>query len=127
LNISVFNNSNDTLLSGETIDVSYSLNSGTAVNEVITLISDLLLDSTVDYSFTSTLDLTITPNNIIDVNCSLPIDVNTSNDTLSVDIDAIGYPSFTLGDDIYTTNPVGIVLTAPAGYASYLWHLKDFL
>lgn len=121
LNISVLNNSEDTLLAAETIDVSYSLNGGVSVNEVITLASDLLPGNTVDYSFTSTLNLTTSTTHNIEVSCAIPIDVNNANDNLSVDIDAVGYPEFTLGDDIYTTNPVGTILTAPGGYPSYEW------
>ncbi|HAF30732.1 MAG TPA: hypothetical protein DCG75_16945 [Bacteroidales bacterium] len=121
LNISVLNNSEDTLLASETIFVSYSLNGSTSVNEIITLAADFLPGTTVDYSFTSMLDLTTATTHNIEVSCVYPNDVNVANDNLSVDIDAVGYPSFSLGEDIYTTNPVGTVLSAPGGYASYEW------
>jgi hypothetical protein len=121
LNITILNNSEDTLLTNETIDVSYSLNGGIAINEIITLAADFLPGTTVDYSFTSTLNLTTATTHNIEVSCAYPNDVNVANDNLSVDIDAVGYPSFSLGEDIYTTNPVGTVLSAPGGYASYEW------
>ena len=121
LNITVLNNSEDTLLTDDTINLSYSLNGGTAVNEVLTLLGDLLPGTTVDYSFTSTLDLTTLSTHNLEVSCAIANDVNTTNDTLSIDVDAVGYPSFTLVSDIYTTNPVGTILTGPSGYSSYLW------
>lgn len=43
------------------------------------------------------------------------------NDTLSVTIEVFGTPVVDLGEDIYTTQPLNVVLDAGAGHASYLW------
>ena len=43
------------------------------------------------------------------------------NDTLSVTVDVFGTPVVDLGEDIYTTQPLNVVLDAGAGHSSYLW------
>ncbi|MEE4177196.1 MAG: T9SS type A sorting domain-containing protein [Bacteroides sp.] len=43
------------------------------------------------------------------------------NDTLSVTVEVFGTPVVDLGEDIYTTQPLSVVLDAGAGHASYLW------
>lgn len=117
----VINNSQDTLLSGELIDINYSLNGGAAVNETLELSENLLPGSTVDYSFTATANLSSASNHSIKVTVARTIDVNDVNDTLSVNINEVGYPSFDLGDNILTTTPVGTVIAGPTGYDSYEW------
>lgn len=43
------------------------------------------------------------------------------NDTLSVSVAVYGVPQLDLGEDIYTTQPLNVVLDAGPGHASYLW------
>ena len=121
LNISIQNNSQDTLLAGETVDISYWLNGAAGSTETLTLNTDLHPDSTADYTFSSTIDLSSDTEHTIKVSCSRAIDVNDSNDTLEVTIQEMGYPEVNLGDDIYTTDPVGTILSVPAEYDTYLW------
>ncbi|MFC2096663.1 T9SS type A sorting domain-containing protein, partial [Bacteroidota bacterium] len=121
VDVSVINNSQDTLLTGGSINLSYSLNGGASVDEILVLSRDLKPDSIVDYTFTATCDLTSQLSHNLKITCSRIIDVNDINDTLSVNIAEAGYPDFSLGDDILTTNPVGTVINGPVSYASYEW------
>ena len=43
------------------------------------------------------------------------------NDTLSVSVEVYGTPVVNLGEDIYTTEPLNVVLDAGQGHSSYLW------
>ncbi|MGE0089791.1 MAG: T9SS type A sorting domain-containing protein [Bacteroidales bacterium] len=118
--VEVINTCSDTLLSGETIEVSYKLGSGSLVTENHILGADLLPDSTVQHTFAGTIDLTTASSYDFKVFAKSTIDVH-MDDTVSVNIIESGYPVIDLGDDLYLANPVGTVITAPAGFDSYLW------
>lgn len=118
--VKILNTCSDTISAGETIEVGYKLGTGNMVTENHVLVSDLLPDSTVNHTFAATVDLSTETGYSFKVFARSALDVYL-DDSVSVNILEAGYPSFELGDDIYITNPVGTVLSAPVGYASYLW------
>lgn len=68
-------------------------------------------DESTDHSFTMWIDW--------------PIDHYTENDTANIVVHQYPHPdSFSLGDDIYTTKADTLTISAPSGYATYLWNDK---
>lgn len=120
VNFDIINNSLDTLLSGETINVSYILNSGSPVNESFNLLIDSLKPSeTVNYTFTQTANLSANQVHELKLFAELAsIDVET-NDILTQNVD-YQKPTFDLGADVNTGN-TQYTIDAGAGYDIYEW------
>ncbi|MDX9694645.1 MAG: hypothetical protein RBT49_02540, partial [Bacteroidales bacterium] len=117
--IGVINNSSDTLLAGETINVSYKLNAGALVNESFNLTDSLHPDEVVNYQFVQTANMQANQLHTLKLYAELAsIDVF-DNDTLTRTVD-VQKPDLDLGDDINTTEDQ-VTLDAGAGYTSYLW------
>jgi hypothetical protein len=120
VSIDIINSSLDTLLFGETINVSYTLNSGTPVNESFNLQADSLKPSeTVNYTFTQTANLSANQVHELELFAELAsIDVET-NDILIQNVD-YQKPTFNLGTDVNTGN-TQYTIDAGAGYDIYEW------
>lgn len=119
VNVDVINNSQDTLLTGEPINISYTLNAGTQVNESFTLSETLLPDHHVYYTFTQTADLSANQVHEFELFAQLAnIDVN-ADDAITLQVD-FQRPILDLGPDI-NTGAAEHTIDAGAGYASYLW------
>lgn len=119
--IGVTNYSEDTLQIGEEVEVGYRLNSGSYVSQLFNLSKTLHPDSTEVFEMTATVDLSADQVHEFKIFAKLTdIDVNIE-DTTTVNVEAVDYPSFSLGADIYDVNPVGTVLNGPVGYAVYEW------
>lgn len=121
VSIGVTNNGADTLLINEPVEVGYRLNSGTYVSESFALTQTLYPNSTEIFTMTEPVDISALQVHEFKLFAKLTnIDVET-NDTTTINTEAIGYPSFSLGEDIYAANPVGIPINGPVGYAIYEW------
>lgn len=70
-----------TLLAGSTFNVTYILDGGGPVTELVTLPANLTTNSTYTYSFTATADLSVAGAHTIDATVALLGDINASNDT----------------------------------------------
>lgn len=73
-----------------TFDATFILNNGTPVTENVMLPPVFNNGSLISYTFSSTADLSITGNYILDAYINLPSDINRSNDTISSQV--ISYP-----------------------------------
>lgn len=71
------------ITSGTSIPVSYTINGGGAINENLVLTSDLGGSATVDYTFTTTTDMSVAGSYILTASVSLPTDTNAANNTIS--------------------------------------------
>ncbi|NOQ28450.1 MAG: T9SS type A sorting domain-containing protein [Bacteroidales bacterium] len=119
VNIDIINNSLDTLLIGELIDVSYILNSGSPVNASFNLTEDLYPDSIVNYTFSQTADLSNNQVHELELYAELAsIDVE-PNDIITRNVD-YQKPTFDLGSDV-NIGTTQYTLDAGAVYSSYLW------
>ncbi len=119
VNMDVINNSQDTLLLGDQINVNYVLNSGSPVSESFTLTDSLKPGETVNYTFTQTADLSTNQEHQIDLFAErAAIDVET-NDDISSTVDYLT-PVYDLGGPV-TEGGTEYTIDAGAGYTDYLW------
>lgn len=119
VNMDVVNSSQDTLLIGDQINVSYVLNSGSPVNESFALTDSLKPGETVSYTFTQPANLSANQEHHFDLFAERnAIDVET-NDDISVSVDYLT-PDYDLGGPI-TEGGTEYTIDAGVGYASYLW------
>ena len=94
--ITIKNNGTNPILSGTMIPISYQINAQPVVNETLTLITDLLVGTTINYTFTQKADLSAvaTYNFVIKVNLATDILLDNNSNTTSVKNIAI--PTFTI-------------------------------
>jgi len=85
-----------------TIPVSYVINAGAPVNEIITLGSTLLTNSTLNYTFSTQANLSVPGTYTFDATCNLAGDINASNNPFN------GYSV------VNTANSVGGTITGPS-------------
>ncbi len=71
------------LPAGSTFNVSYTINAGAPVTELVTLASNLLTNSTLNYTFTTQANLSIAGSYTFDATCALAGDINPSNDAFT--------------------------------------------
>ncbi|MBS3770812.1 MAG: hypothetical protein KGY69_11225, partial [Bacteroidales bacterium] len=125
LTIEVTNNGADTLQSGSQIPVGYQVYGGdlnTVISDTIILSSNLLPESTIQYTFSNTLDMSVTDVYDFTVYTNYPNDAASGNDTLNQQVENYGYPQIDLGPDtLFTAQPDTLELDPGSGYASYLW------
>jgi hypothetical protein len=94
------------LTAGTSFDVSYTINAGAPVTELIVLASTLLPDSTYDYTFVTQADLSVPGAYAFDATVSIPGDINPANDAFT-------------GYEVVNTAPSdGGTLTGPASPAT---------
>ena len=120
--VSVKNYSQDILLTGTVIPVGYILEGEAPVEENYTLLSDLNPSGIVNVTFAAKVDVEEIKTHKFKLYTAFNLDVAASNDILVDAIKTFGYPVVDLGDDIYTTEPETVVLTATAGYNNYIWN-----
>ncbi len=119
VNIDVVNNSSDTLLIGETIDIRYILNSGSLVSESFNLADTLFPAETVNHTFTQQADLSVNQVHELKVFAKLSNNDVEVDDTITSNVD-YQKPIFDLGDDV-NVGTEEYTITAETGYSSYLW------
>lgn len=119
VSMDVVNSSQDTLLIGDRINVSYVLNSGSPVNESFTLADTLKPGETVSYTFSQKANLSANQEHQFNLFAERDaIDVET-NDDISTIVDYLT-PDYDLGIPV-TWGGTEYTIDAGAGYASYLW------
>lgn len=72
-----------TLTAGTSFNVSYTINAGAPVTELLTLGSNVLTNSTFTYTFTTQANLSTPGTYTIDATCALAGDINPSNDAFT--------------------------------------------
>ena len=118
----IMNNGYHRISTEDTITISYSVNSGTPVIEVIKLNSELQPGQTTVLTFSSGADFSGPGSYQLDVNLDFPPDENLSNNTQNSAVNVWGFPVVEIGggqDTIITSLPY--TLDAGSGYTSYLW------
>lgn len=80
--ISIFN-FGPTLVTGNTFNVSYTVNGGAPVSETVTLASNFAQNSSLSYTFAATANLSISGTYTLSASVSLAGDINAANDTYS--------------------------------------------
>jgi archaellum component FlaF (FlaF/FlaG flagellin family) len=118
--VKVANIGTDKLTAGEEIEIELWHNQALVATESFTMESNLEPSQTFDITLAHTLDLSTASEHTIAAKVIAPIDRNSANDSLAIDIYAWGNPVVDLGDDRVIKNG-SLVLDAGAEYESYLW------
>ncbi len=121
ITISVKNTGADSIITGETVYVLYSINGGMPVLESFNLSNTLFSDSSVIYTFLQKADFSVEGDYIIHALAYLNNDAE-KQDTLVDTITVYGYPQIELGDDISTLQPDTVTIDAGGSYFSYTWN-----
>jgi len=118
--ILITNFGTDTLDPGDKIIAVYQVDSNPAVEETIILAADLYPDSTIDYTFHVTADLSKIKTYSFKSYTRLADDETAYNDTTSFALVVYGYPTLDLGPDTLSKD-IECTLDAGPGWSSYLW------
>lgn len=114
----------DTIFSGDTILMSYSVNGGTIYYDTLFLTADLDSGSTVTASFDTLVDLSTVGSYNFEVICKYNGDTIASNDTLHFTVNTFGFPTTTVSSDTTICEGSPVTLTV-SGNGSYLWNTSD--
>ncbi|MFW5725526.1 MAG: hypothetical protein ACOCX0_03690, partial [Bacteroidota bacterium] len=106
---------------GTSVTLWYGLPDGQSAQETIQLTNDLAPQTTSIYTFQQTFSLPADESHTLTTAVSIPGDMVQENDTLMVSYLLHEPPQPSLGDDIYTQNPLSLVLSTEEEYAAYLW------
>jgi hypothetical protein len=122
ITIIIHNTGNLTLLSGEEISLSYSINGLTPLTEILSLTEIFYPDSIIEFAFAPTSAFDAPGDYEIIVSALLLNDNNPLNDSAFRSVSVYGFPNVNLGTDIYTMQPDTVVLNAWIGdNYQYLW------
>jgi hypothetical protein len=117
----------DTLMTGDTLQLGYDLESGATISESMVLTSDVPRGGTATYAFTTSLEVTSSGWKDIEAFTLLDeVDLyndSVSNDTTMKSFEVVQTPYVYLPPAIYTVRPDTVVLDARTGEpgTSYLW------
>jgi len=114
----------DTIFSGDTILMSYSVNGGTIYSDSLFLSTDLDSGSTVTASFDTLVNLSSVGIYNFEVICKYNRDTIASNDTLHFTINTYGFPTTTVSSDTTICEGTPVTLTV-SGNGSFLWNTSD--
>jgi hypothetical protein len=121
LDIYIINTGSDTLQPGDTLLLSYRVNSGIEIHD--TLYVDIKVEpgDSVMFSSSETIDLSGSGTYQFTVLASYVQDLIPGNNSLDQSVEIFGNPAVSLGDDrvVYALSDT---LDAGAGFTSYLWH-----
>lgn len=119
LGVQLINHGPEHFEAGTSFGLVLEVNGMVLAQENLVLTEKWLAGSSLNFSFTQTLDLSAVGSYDIAVSFAKR-DANTHNDKLDVELVVHGYPQNTLPRYIATDEPEGLVLDAGAGY-QYLW------
>lgn len=120
--LKIYNNSNEKIYDGDTIYVYVQTDNGDVFEHEQDL-PEIEIGQSQQISFNYTPTFTgNTSDHTVKMWLSWENDVFHGNDTLSQPIQQHARPEpFDLGNDIYTTRPDTVQLSAPEGYSNYIW------
>ena len=111
----------DSLFIDDTTLIGYSVNS-IAYIDTLVLTDTLCKDSSINYTYKLSIDLSIKGEYSFDLYTLYSGDIKRSNDSISENIEVYGYPNVDLGEDtVFTAQADTIILDAGEGYATYEW------
>lgn len=109
----------DTLEVNDNLLIAAKINSD-LLSENLVLTRRLVPGDTMTYLFPATHNFSFPGVYRMKIFTRLPEDNNYANDTLRYDLEVYGKPAVDLGNDV-VANAATYILTAPQGYAAYLW------
>jgi hypothetical protein len=119
--VAVENASLDTLYTGDSLTVSFTMDTYQETDQVI-LQTDLWPGDTLHHHFDTQVDMTSETTYDFVSNVSYRLDVDATNDSQNTTLESYGYPNIDLGPDtLFTSRPDTVTLEPGAGYADYLW------
>jgi hypothetical protein len=119
--IQIINNGNSSISNG-TLDLHYTLNGSTPVNESYNISSAWLPSATLNYAFSQLIDLTTAGSYNLKVYLNISADNIKTNDSLTTNVTSLGYPIIdfgTINDTLSGTSPYSI--SPGSGFSSYNW------
>lgn len=122
VSIEIVNNGYYWISGSEPINITYSVNNGTPVSEIITFGSNLQPGQSKVVNFSASYDFTGIGSYQLNVNLDYAADEVLTNNALSRDIEIWENPVVEIGNGLDTIiASVPLTLDAGAGYSSYLW------
>jgi len=118
------NNSLDTLIAGDEISFSYSINSGSNVNGSYTLTENLLPTETLEYTFSQTANLSETKRYEFNVLAKKTNNDADTDDDILVNVD-INAPDVDLGSDTVNVTTASYEIIPTDSYISYVWSTEE--
>ena len=112
---------NQIIASGQSMNVTYRINGGSPVQDVLTLSSDFLPGHTRDFTFSQSESVQTGEWYEFEVFVDYLDDVLSYNDTLIRDVGVFDAPVVDLGDDYQVVNDYQHTLDAGPGFVSYEW------
>jgi len=120
IEVSVKNYGIDTVHAGDSIEIAYNFNNQGAVLDTFILNNDLPVDSSAQFTFNPTVDLSSEGTYSIKAFTAFDKEIpgfynQPNNDTASKQVTIYGYPTADLGPDIRTVEPDTLTLSTPEG------------
>ena len=120
VNVMIKNYGTDTMRIGDQITACYIIDNEPAVEEIIILDKVLYPDSTMEYIYSTTVDMSAVKIYSVKAYTRLLYDDGGLNDTVFADIEAYGYTEIDLGPNM-VIREFEYILDAGAGNDTYLW------
>ncbi|MCD6366254.1 MAG: hypothetical protein J7L46_01800, partial [Bacteroidales bacterium] len=124
LSVILQNNGQDTVLTGDTLLLSYSVNGGTVYSDSLFLSFDWYPGDFASATFDSLVDLSAIGTYNFQVVCKYKNDTIPSNDTLNFSINTFGFPTTVISSDTTICAGNNVTLTVSGG-DTYLWNTGD--
>jgi len=121
VNIKVANLMNDTIYTGEKIPLIYQIDSDPAVNDTLELSTDMHPGDTLDFSFASSVTISILGKYNLLSYTNLDRDSIPGDDSTAISVGVYPQPNVNLGNDT-TIEASEYTLDAGAVFGDYLWH-----
>ncbi|MFW5656921.1 MAG: T9SS type A sorting domain-containing protein [Bacteroidota bacterium] len=121
VSVEIYNSGTDTLFSGESIQIGYTINGGEVTQNNYVLTDDFLPDESMNYEFSDPEQFTLAGEKIIQAFITMDDDINSTNDTLSSSIYIYDYPEVELGEDSLIKQSSYRLIAGNNPAYTYLW------
>lgn len=118
--IRVTNFGTDTLHIGDAVPLRYRIDGGSTIEETVLLSKTIWPDSSFEYTFIASSDMSMIRSYDLTAYTELPYDDTLANDTLHAVVEAYGITDIDLGPDTLV-RALEYLIDAGAGYDYYLW------
>ncbi|MFC2129604.1 T9SS type A sorting domain-containing protein [Bacteroidota bacterium] len=115
------NSGSEIILSGESINMGYTMNAAGAVEEVLVLSADFLPGSTIDFTFSNSEAVSVGQWYNFVIYTDYSEDTKIHNDTLYKTVGVFETPNIDLGDEYQVISALQHTLDAGPGFDSYEW------
>ena len=116
--ITIKNVGNQVALVGDRVNIQMNVSSGENVNDILVLTENLNIGESLIHQMSSVVDLSDIGTYTFDFNITCSLDNNTSNNSLSTDIDVYGYPQVHILNEDLTfceSDPQILIQVTPTG------------